>query len=150
MAEELSSIHATRCKTKEKRPGGARHLRYVNKGGKGQHKETQRKTREEEERKKEKQERKKREEQERKKLEEEKRERETAGQALVEAAQGGKLSIDARGLINYMHEGKESARSQCIYAASSVWWAAKHGHFKPLEMALSTLSTYWFGEVYSL
>ena len=73
MAEELSSIHATRCKTKEKRPGGARHLRYVNKGGKGQHKETQRKTREEEERKKEKQERKKREEQERKKLEEEKR-----------------------------------------------------------------------------
>ena len=66
----------------------------------------------------------------------------------VEATQGGKLpeitsSIlarpDAQGLINYMHEGKESARSQCIYAASSVWWAAKHGHFKTLEMVLSTL-----------
>ena len=73
-----------------------------------------------------------REEEERKKLEEKKKERETAGQALVEAAKGGKLpeitSIltrpDAQDFINYMHEGKESAR--CIYAASSVWWAAKH------------------------
>jgi hypothetical protein len=117
--------------------------------------EAQRKTREEEERKNsEEEERKKREEEKRKKLEEEEKEREMAGQALVEAAKRGKLpeitsiltrwrvrtrktsSItrvppDAQDLINYMHEGKESAR--CIYAASSVWWAARHGHLKTLE-----------------
>jgi hypothetical protein len=84
-----------------------------------------------------------REEEERKKLEEAKKERATAGQALVEAAKGGKLpeitSIltrpDAQDFINYMHEGKKSAR--CIYAASSVWWAARHGHLKALEALIA-------------
>ena len=71
---------------------------------------------------------------------EEKKERETTGQALVE---GGKLpeimSIltrpDVQDFINYIHEGKESAR--CIYAASSVWWAARHGHLKTLEALIA-------------
>jgi hypothetical protein len=84
-----------------------------------------------------------REEEELKKLEELKKERETTGQALVNAAKGGKLTEitsiltrpDAQDFINYMHEGKESAR--CIYAASSVWWAARHGHLKTLETLIA-------------
>ncbi len=84
-----------------------------------------------------------REEEERKKLEEEKKERETTGQALVEAAKGGKLPeitsiltrLDAQDIINYMHEGRESAR--CKYAASSVWWAARYGHLNTLEALIA-------------
>jgi hypothetical protein len=86
------------------------------------------------------------EEEERKKREAE--ERETVGQALVEAANGGKLleitsllsRPDAQDLINYMWKPLKpipDQSSRCIYAASSVWWAARHGHFKTLEALIA-------------